>query len=160
MADLSNKDKGEITIVDPDYNDQELHVNSDGTINVVPILNPSAPANTTPVVVSAFGDVASTTGSDTYYTITNGYTLTIQIFLAGAEYDSAGSVVELFYDPNGDLSVLTRISTLFVNAASDNAPVNQEFTGNGTRRIVLRKRGYTGTAREIFGQWIGYEELA
>lgn len=136
-----------------------MTVNSDGTINVVPKLTPEAPAGTTPKVVSVFGDVASTAGVDTYYTITNGYNLTIQTFLAGAEYDSAGSVAELFYDPNGNLSVLTRISTLFVNAASDNAPVNQTFTGNGTRRIVLRRRGYAANAREVFGQWIGYEEL-
>lgn len=135
-----------------------LKINSDGSLNVVPQLTPEAPSGTTPVVVSAFGDVNSTSGMDTYYTITNTKILTIQTLIAGAEYDSAGSVVELFYDPNGNLSVLTRISTLFVNAASDNAPVNQSFTGDGTRRIVLRRRGYTATAREIFGQWLGYEE--
>lgn len=134
-----------------------LAINNNGSLNVVASF-PEAPAGTTPVIISAFGDIDSTSGVDAYYTITNGKTLVIQYFLAGAEYDSAGSVVELFYDPNGDLSSLTRISTIFVNAASDSAPVNQEFIGNGTRRIVMRKRGYTATAREIFGQWQGYEE--
>lgn len=136
---------------------RNVGVNTDGSLNVVPLLNPPAPANTTPVNISAFGQVASTSGVDTYYTITNAKTLTIQTFLAGAEETTGGSIVSLFYDPNGNLSVLTRISSLFVNGVSDNAPVAQNFVGNGTRRIVLRRRGYTTSSREMFGQWIGYE---
>jgi len=134
-----------------------LAINSDGSINTA-IINPPAPVDATPVNISAFGDVASTAGVDTYYTITNAKTLTIQTLLAGAEYEVSGSIVELFYDPNGDLTVLTRISTIFVNATSDTAPVQQIFIGNGTRRIVLRRRGFGASAREMFAQWFGYEE--
>lgn len=143
-------------IIEDGTTGDNLKINSDGSINTVPQLNPEAPANTTQVIQETFGDVASTAGVDLAYTIPNGETLTIQLFGAGAEQTTAGSVVELFYDPNGDLSVLTRVSTLFVNGTSDNTPVNQEFIGNGTRRIVMRRRGYDGSAREIFGQWIGY----
>lgn len=135
-----------------------LKVNADGSLNVIPQLTPESPSGAVPVIISAFGDVASVDGVDTYYTITSGETLTIQTLIAGAEYDGAGSIVELFYDPNGDLSVLIRLSALFINGASDNNPVNQEFIGNGTRRIVLRRRGFGANAREVFGQWIGYEE--
>lgn len=156
MADLQNREKGR-TVIEDGSTGTDLKVNADGSINAA-IVIPPAPVAATPVNVSVFGDVASTAGVDTYYTITSGKNLTIQTILAGAEYDSAGSVVELFYDPNGNLSVLTRLSTEFVNAASTNAPVQQMFIGDGTRRIVLRRRGFTATAREIFAQWIGYEE--
>lgn len=146
---------GEI-IVDKDDDTIGLTVNSDGSINTVPQLSPDAPTGTTQVVQETFSDVASTAGVDLNYVIPNGETLTIQLLVAGAEESTGGSVVELFYDPNGDLSVLTRISTLFVNGQSDNTPVNQEFVGNGTRRIVVRKRGYSSAAREMFAQWIGF----
>lgn len=157
MADIISEEVNEVIIRDSTTSNYELKVNSDGSINAA-IVQPPAPSNAVPVNISAFGDVASTAGVDTYYTITNGETLTIQYLLAGAEYDASGSVVELFYDPNGNLSVLTRISTVFVNATSDSAPVQQIFTGNGTRRIVLRRRGFGANAREIFAQWFGYEE--
>ena len=155
MADISNNQKNTTGIEDVSTG-HDLKVNSDGSINAA-IIQPPAPVDATPVNVSAFGDVASTSGEYTYYTITNGKELTIQYLLAGAEYDSAGSVVELFYDAAGDFSSPTRLSTQFVNAASVSVPVQQSYTGNGTRRIVLRRRGYTATAREMFAQWIGYE---
>lgn len=157
MADQPVDETQEVIIRDGSTSNNELKVNSDGSINAA-IIQPPAPVDATPINISAFGDVNSTAGVDTYYTITNGKTLTIQYLLAGAEYDSAGSVVELFYDPNANLTGMTRISTEFVNAASDSSPVQQLFIGNGTRRIVLRRRGFTATAREIFGQWFGYEE--
>lgn len=156
MADLDSTETSEVTVADTDGVNR-LAVNSDGSINVIPLLVPPAPTGTTPVSVSAFSVVSSTAGVDTYYTITNTKTLTIQTFLAGSEETTGGSVVGLFYDPNGDLSVLTRISTLFVNGFSDNSPVSASFVGNGTRRIVLRRRGYTSSNREMFAQWLGYE---
>ena len=152
------REEARARVIEDSESGANLRVNGDGSLNTIPLVNPPAPLNTTPVNISAFGDVASKTGVDTYYTITNTKTLTIQSFVAGAEYDSAGSVVEMFYDPNGDLSVLTRISTIFVNGQSDNTPVQQTFTGDGTRRVILRRRGYGANGREIFGQWFGYEE--
>ena len=117
----------------------------------------SSPANTTAVVQSAFGDVATTTGEDTIYTITNGKTLTIQRLSAGSEETTGGSVVELFEDPNGNLTGMTRIETIFTNGNSGNVDIGLDFIGNGTRRIVLRRRGFTSSAREMFGRWQGFE---
>jgi len=135
-----------------------LLVNADGSINTVPLVTPPAPSGATTVIRDDFSDVASTAGVDINYIITNLQTLTIQTLIAGAETTVGGSIVELFEDPTGTGTPLTRISSLFVSGQSDNAPVNQEFIGDGTRRIILRRRGYSGSAREMFAQWIGFEE--
>jgi len=135
----------------------QLAIETNGSIKVIPLETPPAPSGALSVINTAFGIVASVAGSDTYYTITNGKILTVQTLLAGAEATTGGSIVELFYDPNANLTGMTRISTIFIDGASDNAPVYQDFTGNGTRRMVLRRRGYTSAGREMFAQWIGYE---
>lgn len=119
---------------------------------------PPIPIGATAVNVEAFGSVGTTAGTDTFYTITNGKTLTIQSFFGGAEEKTGGSVCELFYDPNGDLSVLTRIRAIWVNGDSFTVGVQQEFDGNGTRRIVARRRGYTASGREMEVAFSGYEE--
>lgn len=135
----------------------DMMVNDDGSINTVNV-TVSTPTNADQVVQENFEDVATTTGVDTIYTITNGETLTIQIFSAGAEVTAAGSVTELFEDANGDLSVLVRIGTIFTNGDNANEPIQQDFVGDGTRRIVMRQRGYAASAREMFGRWQGFEE--
>ena len=119
---------------------------------------PPIPVGATAVNVEDFGGVASTSGINTFYTITNAKTLTIQSFFGGAEDKTGGSVCELFSDPNGDLSVLTRIRTIWVSGTSFTVGVGQAFVGNGTRRIVARRRGYSGSSREMEIAWSGYEE--
>lgn len=119
---------------------------------------PPIPVGATAVNIEAFGGVATTSGIDTNYTITNGQTLTIQAFFGGSEEKTSGSVCELFYDPNGDLSVLTRVRTIWVNGDSFTVGVQQEFVGDGTARIVARRRGYSGSSREMEVAWAGYEE--
>jgi hypothetical protein len=182
MADLSNKDKGEFTIVDPDNNDNELHISSSGSLraevyddasgnNIVPrsdgSLNvnaniggiPEIPEGSTRVVVTAPPTgVATTSGVDTYYTITNGKTLTIQSFSAGGEEEVGGSAVDLYYDENGDLSVLTWLNTIYINGATAQLSVGVDYDGDGTARIVLRERGFTANSRELAARWYGYEE--
>lgn len=135
-----------------------LAINADGSISTVPLVTPPAPTGATGVIRDDFSDVADTSGVDITYTVTDLKTLTIQVLVAGAETTTGGSIVELFEDPSGTGSPLIRISSLFVNGQSDNAPVHQDFIGNGTRRIILRRRGYSGSAREMFAQWIGFEE--
>jgi hypothetical protein len=157
MARLNAEENArEVRPIDVDGNSPKF--NADGSQNVVPLVNPPAPANTTPVVSTGFGSVASTAGVDTNYTIPNGETLTIQVLLAGAEANTGGSVVDLFEDPNGDLSVLNRIANLYVDGSSDNAPLQRTFAGDGTRRIVLRRRGFSSNGREMFAQWSGYTQ--
>ena len=125
MADTPIDETMEVIIRSGATSNNEMAVNTDGSINVVPLVVPPAPANTTPVNVSAFSDVATTSGDDTFYTITNTKILTIQTMVAGAEESTGGSIVELFYDPNANLTGMTRVSTLFVNGTSDNTPVVQ-----------------------------------
>jgi hypothetical protein len=121
--------------------------------------DPVAPPASTPVIINEFNSVDSTTGVDTYYTITSGDTLTIQQLSGGAEAHTSGSIIELFYDPDADLGVnLDLIETVFVNGDSQQVSVGQSFTGDGTARIVLRRRRYAANAKEMWGRWIGFEQ--
>jgi len=158
---ISNDDDAELgksVITGEDSNGifQNISANSDGSLNTVPTV-PDTPSGSTEVIREEFSDISTTSGTDNVYTITNGTTLTITAFAAGAEDETGGSVIELFDDPNGDLSVLNRISTLFTNGTSMQIIIAEDFDGDGTRRIVLRRRGYTANAREIFAQWRGFE---
>ena len=134
-----------------------LVINSNGSINVTNV-EVAAPVGATDVVVTGFGSVASTSGIDTYYVIPNGTTLSIQLLQAGAESSTGGSAVDLFHDPNGNLSSLTRILTLYVTGESTRATVDEQFVGNGTARMVLRRRGFSGSAREMFARFKGFTE--
>lgn len=128
-------------------------------VNIAVISAVSAPPGTTPIDINIFGDVSSTAGIDTFFVITSGKTLTIQALSGGSEFHSSGSVVELFHDPDADLGVnLERIETIFVNGDSDSVIVDRKFVGDGTARIVLRRRRYANSAREIWGRWRGFEE--
>lgn len=117
----------------------------------------ATPVDTVAVSQTARSSISSS--SDTIYTITNGKTLVIQLFEAGAEANSiGGSQVLLFEDPNGDLSVLNLISAIYVNGSSFQNSVTDEFVGNGTRRIVMRRNPLAGGSREIYGRWKGFEQ--
>lgn len=146
-------------IIEDPTTGKDMVVNSNGSINVVATI-PVVPDTSTAVIIENFADIASTTGTDTIYTITNLKTLTIQFFDAGSEEGSggSGSVTELFEDPNGDLTVLNRIETIFSSSSSHSVQISEMFVGDGTNRIVIRQRGYSAAAREMFGRWRGFEE--
>jgi len=116
---------------------------------------PGAPPGTTQIVQTAFSSINNT--ADTLFTITNSKTLTIQRLSAGAEVTTEGSIIELFEDPNGDLSVLNVIIVIFASGNSDQNDLSIDFVGDGTRRILLRRRPFGGGFREIFGRWVGFE---
>lgn len=134
---------------------------SDGTLDVNANVGgiPPIPEGATQVITNTgLSDVSSTAGVDTFYTITNAKVLTIQSLAGGAEAVTSGSVVELYYDPSGTGTPLTLIGApLWVDGESNQVSIGQEFTGDGTRRIVLRRRGYSGSAREMAASWFGYE---
>ena len=116
-----------------------------------------SPPDTTPVIQSALSSISANT--DTIYTITNGTTLVFQQFEAGSEQNTTGgSRVFLYEDPNGDLSVLNLIAVLYVNGDSAFIPLSRSFTGDGTRRIVMRRAPIGGPSREVYGRWRGFEE--
>lgn len=114
------------------------------------------PLSTVQVIRKAKGDVNSTAGVDDIFTIPNGDELNIQFMSGGAESSAAGSIVEMFEDPNGDLSVLNFIEDLHVNGGSRQTIVNEPFSGNGVRRIVLRRRRFDGGAKEMSARWQGF----
>jgi hypothetical protein len=104
-------------------------------------------------------DNISGTVDDTYL-ITSGKVLTIQR-LACASSLSLGSVVsskiQLFYDPNGDGSVLTLIAVLFTTGEYQETFLSDKFRGDGTRRIIIRRSILDTGARQVFAKWEGHE---
>ena len=154
MADIARKGDQEVRLVDP-TSQTPVNVTSDGRLLVSQEL--SAPADTTPIKRVVQGDISTTT--DDTFTITNGKMLTIQRVQAGSEQNTTGgSKVELLDDPNGDLSVLNLIAVVYVNGDSNQLDVGETFTGDGTRRIILRRDVFGGGAREIFARWDGFEQ--
>lgn len=115
---------------------------------------PAPPADTTSVVVTEYGNVS--TNDDYDFLIPNGETLKIQRFSGGAE-PGDGSVVELWHDPNGTKIGMIIIDTIFSNGHSDQHDLNEQYIGNGTRRIIMRRKALgSSSAREMFGRWEGY----
>jgi hypothetical protein len=132
---------------------QEVKLSADGRL-LVSTTSP-APPETTPVDITESGDVV--TVSDNVYVIPNGETLEINRFSAGAEVDAtAGSVIELYYDPNGTGVGMTLLDAIFASGSSDQHDENISYLGNGTIAIRLRRRRLTGGSKEIFGRWEGY----
>ena len=155
MGDISNNQKNTVGIEDI-LTGNDLIVNADGSIKVNQSIAP--PLTSTPIDINEFDSVSSTVGVDTYYVITNSKVLTIQGMSGGAELHTSGSIVELFYDPDADLGVnLERVETVFVNGNSESATVQRDFIGDGTKRIVLRRRRYAANAKEMWGRWRGFE---
>ena len=158
MADLSEKDSAStVKLVGADSSGVEnyyLSINPDGSLPTS--ANIVSPPSSTEIIRSASSSVGSSDADD-LYTITNGKTLTIQRLLGGAQSGTDGSKVTLYEDPNGNLSVLNFIATLYFNESSEQIDLNDSFAGNGTRRILMRRHSFSSSTREIFGRWVGYE---
>ena len=115
---------------------------------------PTPPPDTTSVKQTEYGNVS--VEDDNEYTIPNGETIIIQRLSAGAEQGQGGNVIELWYDPNGNKVDMQIIDVIFSNGDSDQHDLNDEYTGDGTRRIVMRRRRLSGGANLIFSRWEGY----
>lgn len=153
MADKARKGDQDFRLVDADTQ-TAAKIDSSGRLLVSP--EAATPSDTTEVIRVAQSSINS--DQDTIYSITNGKVLTLQIFQAGAELNSiGGSKISLYEDPNGNLSVLNLITVLYVNGASAEASLSTSFSGNGTRRIVMRRSVFAGSSREVFGRFKGFE---
>ncbi len=117
---------------------------------------PDAPIDTTSVVVTEFGNVNGT--DDNTFLIPSGDTLVVQRFSAGAEADTtAGNVIKLFHDPDGDGGVnMQIIDVIFASGSSDQHDLRSTFVGDGTALIRMRRERFSGGSKEIFGRWEGY----
>ena len=137
-----------------EFNKDALLASDDGRILVSS--TPVAPVGTTASGDTQIGGVAGIV--DTFVVLPVSSTMTVQKVDGGAENSITGSKVEVFYDPNGDLSVLTLITAIFANGSSAESDI--DFTtpdaGDGTRRMVLRRSNLTGGTVQIFGQWNGF----
>ncbi len=117
---------------------------------------PDAPPETTPVEITEYSNVSGS--DDNIFIIPNGDTLVIQRFSAGAETDStAGNVIELWSDPDGDGGAnMEIIDTIFASGSSDQHDLRSTFLGDGTHAIRMRRLRFSGGAKQIFGRWEGY----
>ena len=117
---------------------------------------PSAPPETTSIKQTEYGLVSGS--HDNVYVIPNGETFILQRFMAGSiEAAIGGSSVELWYDPDGDAGVnMEIIDVLFVNGTSDFHDLHEDYIGDGTKRIIMRRNKIGGGSTTIFGRWEGY----
>jgi hypothetical protein len=144
-----------IGVVLRDAEGHDIDITPDGRLKVSQEV--SNPPGTTPIYRQADGSVAGTV--DTFYTITNSKTLHLQKFLGGCEFNSGGGgKIQLWYDPNGNTVNMVLISVGYACGGSFTFDQNQEYLGNGTKRILLRaiRTGIVGL-RDMFRKWEGYE---
>lgn len=153
IAEVNNNNALRSQIYGPSGDTAE--VTTSGELKVV---NPPPvpPSTTTPVKISAKNNMSGT--QDDLYTITSGTTLIIQRMSAGSESSNSGHIIELFEDPNGDLSVLNIIDDIYVNGSSNQKDLLGSLAGDGVRRILLRRRSFGGGSNEVTAIWQGYEQ--
>jgi len=116
---------------------------------------PAPPPATTPVDIDEYSNVSSS--ATNIFVIPSGEILYMTVFNAGAEVDTtAGSVIELWYDPLGTGVGMILIDTIFASGNSDQHDLNVFYTGDGSRAIRLIRKRLTGGAKWIQGGWEGY----
>jgi len=115
---------------------------------------PTPPSGMTAVIKTEYGNVIGR--DDNVYVIPNGETLVLQRLNGGGEQAKDGSVIELWYDPNGDTTGMTIIDVIFCNGVSNQHDLNTAYVGNGIRAIRMRRQRLSGGSRRLFSRWEGY----
>jgi len=149
--EVTQTGRSAIIIVDSEGNEADVTPGGRLKVSQEP---PTPPPNTTPVNRTFYTNMVGTQ-VDTY-TIPSGVTLHIQRLSAGAEHSRDGSVVELWYDPDGTGTNAEIIDVLFVNGTSEQHDLNAEYVGDGSAAILLVRRRLDGGSRRIFARWEGY----
>lgn len=90
---------------------------------------------------------------DKFDTITPGETWLIKGLTGGAQSSNSGTIIELFEDATGTGTPLVKIEDGYVNGSSFEKSLNVAFVGDGTRRILLRRRHFGGGSFETTGRW-------
>ena len=115
---------------------------------------PVAPSGTTPVVQSVFDGVSNQ--SELVYVIPDGELLSI-VRLRGTIESSVGSgQVELIYRPTGLPASDVLLEVGIGNGNNFQFDLAEEFLGDGTAQIVLRRTNSGGGTLLIYGKWDGY----
>jgi len=97
--------------------------------------------------------------SDDVYVIPNGKTLTVSRFAGGAEGNrNRGSVVSLYYDPNGNGVGMTLIRMMFLGTSNWEFSLDNQFVGDGTAAIRMRRDRLDNGADFVAGFWDGFRD--
>jgi len=142
-------------------------VSSSGELKVVQA-PPTPPPGTTPFNIIASGNLGGNANGYDTFTIPNGTNAIVQTFKASAEGESR-SKCELYSDPlgvdatgpNGGDNIPASWVLIDVTYTDNNKNVSPQsedvsYPGDGTARIVLRRKRLEGGGREIFGRIDGY----
>lgn len=160
MADLNFETANQaVTIVD-DASGDKVGVTTAGELKVYQT-PAEAPPGTDAVNRGVLDTVAASSIEDDLYTIPSGKDLTIQTFTgsnASPDPSSKGAIeYTLYEDPNGDLSVLNLIRAGHLEDGNFQFNINRMFTGDGTRRILMRVEELAGKSVRNSRFWSGFE---
>ena len=111
----------------------------------------------TPVTKVLAAQVNKKTGNsptelEVEYTITNGKTLALEVFVAGHEYSKKEARVELLERVG---ATDTTIAVMY--GSTTRVVVDEDFVGDGTRKIVIRATNGDSGQLHMFGRWVGRE---
>ncbi|MCF7798999.1 hypothetical protein K9M74_03780 [Candidatus Woesearchaeota archaeon] len=153
---------GSVKIEDATDSSKKVFVDASGRM-LVALPPPSPPIGTTEVKQTKFNDVGGNSADYDYYIIPNGEIIRIQKLLGSSEDRAKESYVALWLDNNGEDATgsdghvnWSLISIAFSNISNVNFDLNEEVTGDGTKRIVLHRRRMDAGARLVFARWQGY----
>lgn len=161
MSDKSGSEMAQDVAISDESTGYKAGVTSDRRLMVDDgFVLPTPPPGGVQVIIGGYTTIANNKTVDVLYTITNGKTLYLQLMKArGAGNSTSGNLeIAIFEDPNGNLSVLNRIDTVFISAQGSNFDTVQgaSYVGNGTRRILLRSIA-NNAQFTTFRQLWGYE---
>lgn len=134
---------------------KRLQVDDDDQLKISGISRPSgaASANFNHLDTNVTKNGGSSTSD---YTITSGKTYTLTNFSAGGY--TLTSKVELYFGvPAANEVGMTLVTVLYIDGATVQLPILQEFTGDGTNVLRIKLVNNTSNNDEMFGEIVGYE---
>jgi len=118
---------------------------------------PVTPPGKTSVIKSGYGDVSGRSFEDETFVIPNGETLILSYFAGGGHPGTSDySVIELWDCPNGSVDGSSIIIEAAFTPGNVRAQLNEEFFGDGTRAIVLRRKRLNAGTHLLYGKFTGY----
>lgn len=149
-----------VVVADPDGSNLAT-VNVSGQLNVV-TSPPAAPPTSVAVNVKEVSVVTGNNNVDHVYTIPSGKSLTLQRMVGGAGAGSTGvrqSKVELWHAPDGSVNGnATLLRVMYLSGSNYEYVLVDEYTGDGTLAIILRRERSDAENVEVFGAWDGYRD--
>ena len=146
----------EVNIVDKSDIGKVASVSSAGCLYVF-APPPETPPDKTSVRKTELGLVSGSSHSDNEYVIPNGETLKLQRFTCSAEGDiNKYSKSLLYYAPSGSIDGTEEVLALSYLGDTFTTNLSEEFVGNGTKKIIMRRERMDAGEREMYARWVGY----